>query len=126
MLVIKKFREIKKILERESYLKISCKEVFSAGNGAVFIGRKTQWSLGRSRRFQIYLGAARPMRGPPSRLCSGEGIYGEVGVEFCGGEEDEKELVEMGEVGEGPFGEVEGGVVVAGVDRDGNAEKEET
>ncbi|GJS60379.1 hypothetical protein Tco_0655163 [Tanacetum coccineum] len=41
-------------------------------------------------------------------------------------EEDEKELVEMGEVGGGPFGEGEGGTTVAGVDRDGNAEKEET
>ncbi|GJY66430.1 zf-CCHC domain-containing protein [Tanacetum coccineum] len=46
-------------------------------------------------------------------------------------EEDEKELVEMGEVGEGPFGEGEGGergrkgTVVAGVDRDRDAEKEE-
>ncbi|GJU15007.1 RNA-directed DNA polymerase, eukaryota [Tanacetum coccineum] len=65
------------------------------------------------------------------------------------GEEDEKELVEMGEVGEGPFGKGESGefyakhvvwrgkhlkgvwfiwesIVVAGVDRDRDAEKEET
>ncbi|GJS07319.1 peroxidase 27-like protein [Tanacetum coccineum] len=70
--------------------------------------------------------------------------------EFCGGEEDEKELVEMGEVGEGPFGEGKGEdffeddmrimkrkekfrredlnicIAVAGVDRDRDAEKEET
>ncbi|GKD91477.1 hypothetical protein Tco_1366984, partial [Tanacetum coccineum] len=52
--------------------------------------------------------------------------------EFCGGEEDEKELVEMREVGEGPFGEGEGGergrkgTAAAGVDRDRDAEKEET
>nr|GEW66302.1 hypothetical protein [Tanacetum cinerariifolium] len=37
------FREGKKVLERERDLKNSCKEVcFSAGNGAVFIARKTQ------------------------------------------------------------------------------------
>ncbi|GJT59076.1 hypothetical protein Tco_1002609 [Tanacetum coccineum] len=53
-------------------------------------------------------------------------------VKFCGGEEDEKELVEMGEVGEGPFGKGEGGergrkgIAMAGVDRDRNVEKEET
>ncbi|GKE55820.1 hypothetical protein Tco_1495005, partial [Tanacetum coccineum] len=45
------------------------------------------------------------------------------------GEEDEKELVEMGEVGEGPFGKGESGeggsIVVAGVDMDRDAEKEE-
>ncbi|GJX00548.1 integrase, catalytic region, zinc finger, CCHC-type containing protein [Tanacetum coccineum] len=40
-------------------------------------------------------------------------------------EEDDKELVEMGEVGEGPFGEGEGGIAVSGVDRDRDAEKEE-
>ncbi|GJX72415.1 hypothetical protein Tco_0309586 [Tanacetum coccineum] len=39
---------------------------------------------------------------------------------------DEKELVEMGEVGEGPFGEGEGGTSVAGVNMDRDAEKEET
>ncbi|GJW58311.1 hypothetical protein Tco_0105042 [Tanacetum coccineum] len=46
------------------------------------------------------------------------------------GEEDEKELVEMGEVGEGPFGEGEGGeggsTAVAGVDKDKDAKKEKT
>ncbi|GJV06764.1 hypothetical protein Tco_1344420 [Tanacetum coccineum] len=66
------------------------------------------------------------------------------------GKEDEKELVKMGEVGEGPFGEGEGEdffkddmrimkrnkkfkredlnmcTAVAGVDRDRDAEKEET
>nr|GEV98948.1 hypothetical protein [Tanacetum cinerariifolium] len=42
------------------------------------------------------------------------------------GEEDEKELVEMGEVGKGPFGEGEGGTAVAGVDRDMDAKKEKT
>ncbi|GJT61181.1 hypothetical protein Tco_1004714 [Tanacetum coccineum] len=52
-------------------------------------------------------------------------------VEFCGGEVDEKKLVEMGEVGEGPFGEGEGGergrkgTAMAGVDRDRDAKKEE-
>ncbi|GKC48494.1 hypothetical protein Tco_1071239 [Tanacetum coccineum] len=56
----------------------------------------------------------------------GGGIYGDIGVEFCGGEEEEKELVKMGEVGEGPFGEGEGGIAVAGVDRDKDAEKEDT
>ncbi|GKC33280.1 hypothetical protein Tco_1040574 [Tanacetum coccineum] len=29
-------------------------------------------------------------------------------VDFCGGEEHEKELVEIGEVGRGPFGDGEG------------------
>ncbi|GKB92597.1 hypothetical protein Tco_0964869 [Tanacetum coccineum] len=46
--------------------------------------------------------------------------------QFYGGEEDEKELVETGEVGEGPFVIGEGGIVVAGVYRDGDTEKEET
>ncbi|GKC47255.1 hypothetical protein Tco_1064977, partial [Tanacetum coccineum] len=35
-------------------------------------------------------------------------ICGEERVGFCGGEEDEKELVEMREVGGGPFGRGEG------------------
>nr|GEV69432.1 hypothetical protein [Tanacetum cinerariifolium] len=48
------------------------------------------------------------------------------GVEFYEGEEDEKELVEIGDVGEVPFGEGEGGTAVAGVDRDMDDEKEET
>ncbi|GJZ36864.1 hypothetical protein Tco_0583055 [Tanacetum coccineum] len=48
------------------------------------------------------------------------------GYMFYGSEEDEKELLEMVEVGEGPFGEGEGGTIVAGVDRDRDAEKEET
>ncbi|GJR02654.1 hypothetical protein Tco_0525638 [Tanacetum coccineum] len=47
-------------------------------------------------------------------------------IEFCGAEEDEKELVEMGELGKGPFGEGEGGIVVARVDRDRDTEKGET
>nr|GEV58335.1 hypothetical protein [Tanacetum cinerariifolium] len=42
------------------------------------------------------------------------------------GKEDEKELIEMGEVGEGPFGKGEGGTAVAGVDWDRDAKKEET
>nr|GEW65947.1 hypothetical protein [Tanacetum cinerariifolium] len=50
--------------------------------------------------------------------------------EFSKGEEDEKELVEMGEVGEVPFGKGEGdergSTAVARVDRDRDAEKEET
>ncbi|GJS23083.1 hypothetical protein Tco_0451715, partial [Tanacetum coccineum] len=50
-------------------------------------------------------------------------------IGFCGGEEDEKELVEMGEVGGGPFGGGEGGeggrIAMAGVDRDKGAEKGE-
>nr|GEW62445.1 retrotransposon protein, putative, unclassified [Tanacetum cinerariifolium] len=41
------------------------------------------------------------------------------------GEEDEKGLLEMGEVGEGPFGKGEGGTAVARVDRDRDAGKEE-
>ncbi|GJS79102.1 hypothetical protein Tco_0728983 [Tanacetum coccineum] len=62
----------------------------------------------------------------------GEGIHGEVGVEFYGGEEDGEELVEMGEVGGGPFGKGEGGeggrknIAVARVDRNMGAGKEET
>ncbi|GJS31813.1 hypothetical protein Tco_0492433 [Tanacetum coccineum] len=77
------------------------------------------------------------------------------GYMFCGGEGDKKELVDIGEVGKGPFGEGEGEdffkddmrimkgnerfrredlnmcdedvcTVVAGVDRDRDAEKEET
>ncbi|GJW92151.1 hypothetical protein Tco_0169704 [Tanacetum coccineum] len=42
-------------------------------------------------------------------LCEGRGIYGEVGVEFCGGEEDKRELFEIGEVGLVLFGGGEGG-----------------
>ncbi|GJU93574.1 reverse transcriptase domain-containing protein [Tanacetum coccineum] len=46
MLVIKRFREKKKVVRERKSSKNSCKEIcFSAGNEAVFIGRKTQWSL---------------------------------------------------------------------------------
>ncbi|GKA22001.1 hypothetical protein Tco_0707963 [Tanacetum coccineum] len=41
-------------------------------------------------------------------------------------EEDERELLEMEEVGVVQFGGGEGGIAVAGVDRDRYAEKEET
>ncbi|GJW77282.1 hypothetical protein Tco_0138964 [Tanacetum coccineum] len=77
-----------------------------------------------------------------------EDVDSDGNVEFYGGEEDEKELVEMGEVGEGPFGEREDedffedemrimkrnekfgredlNMSVARVDRDMDAKKEET
>ncbi|GKC47056.1 hypothetical protein Tco_1064778 [Tanacetum coccineum] len=46
MLVIKRFRERKKIFRERKLSENSCKEVcFSAGNEAIFIGRKTQLSL---------------------------------------------------------------------------------
>nr|GEY75956.1 putative reverse transcriptase domain-containing protein [Tanacetum cinerariifolium] len=87
MIVIKRFSKRKKVFrERKKTGKIRAK-------------RRSRWS-------QIYLGAAMPVKGPPSRLRSCFCLFARKVVS---GEEDKKELVEMGEVGEGPFGKRESG-----------------
>ncbi|GKE18585.1 hypothetical protein Tco_1426162 [Tanacetum coccineum] len=72
MLVIKRFRERKNIFrDRKLSENFGAKRYdFLLGIEQYLLVRRPNGHWGRSWRSQIYLGAARPIRGPPSRLRS--------------------------------------------------------